>query len=111
MDLGNIGIMGRPKDEYYWNQVDREEDGGLKCKHCGLKFKGGVSRIKAHIDLIEGKGIRICPTSPKCITSSDHSHQDINAITLSQGTTSFYFSFTLISYLNVQCFFNFCQAY
>ncbi|XP_022635783.1 probable disease resistance protein At4g27220 isoform X2 [Vigna radiata var. radiata] len=80
--------MGRPKDEYYWNQVDREEDGGLKCKHCGLKFKGGVSRIKAHIDLIEGKGIRICPTSPKCITSSDHSHQDINAITLSQGVES-----------------------
>ncbi|BAT83144.1 hypothetical protein VIGAN_04024900 [Vigna angularis var. angularis] len=80
--------MGRPKDEYYWNQVDREEDGRLKCKRCEFKFKGGVSRIKAHIDRLEGKGIRICSTSPKDITSSDHSHQDINVITASQVVES-----------------------
>ncbi|KAL9296718.1 hypothetical protein ACSQ67_022614 [Phaseolus vulgaris] len=76
--------MGRPKDEEYWNQVCEEEDGRLKCKHCGVKFRGGVSRIKAHIDRIEGKGIRICSSLPNHITSSNHSQQHINVITTSQ---------------------------
>ncbi|XP_068498544.1 probable disease resistance protein At4g27220 [Phaseolus vulgaris] len=74
--------MGRPKDEEYWNQVSEEEDGRLKCNHCGLKFKGGVSRIKAHVDRIEGKGIRICSFPPNHVTSSNHSH---HVITVSQG--------------------------
>jgi len=73
----NIIIMGRPKDEKYWDEVCVEEDGRLKCKHCGVKFRGGVSRIKAHVDRIQGKGIRICSSLP-------------NDITTSQGTTSFY---------------------
>lgn len=79
--------MGRPKDEKYWDEVSVEEDGRLKCKHCGLKFRGGVSRIKAHIN--GGKGIRTCSSPPNHITSSNH------VITAaSQGTTIFYFSLT-----------------
>ncbi|KAK7374729.1 hypothetical protein VNO80_08166 [Phaseolus coccineus] len=76
--------MGRPKDEEYWNQVSQEEDGRLKCKQCGLKFRGGVSRIKAHVDRTERKGIRICSSPLNHITSSIHSHQHINVITTSQ---------------------------
>ncbi|KAL9297379.1 hypothetical protein ACSQ67_023275 [Phaseolus vulgaris] len=77
--------MGRPKDEEYWNQVCVEEDGRLKCKHCGVKFRGGVSRIKAHVDRIQGKGIRICSSPPyHHVTSSNHSQQHINVITASQ---------------------------
>ncbi|ESW04198.1 hypothetical protein PHAVU_011G074800 [Phaseolus vulgaris] len=76
--------MGRPKDEEYWNQVSVEEDGRLKCKHCGLKFRGGVSRIKAHVDRIQGKGIRICSSLPNHISASNHSQQHINVITTSQ---------------------------
>ena len=90
----NIITMGRPKDEEYWNQVCEEEDGRLKCKHCGVKFRGGFSRIKAHIDRIEGIGIRICSSLPNHITSSNHSQQHINVITTSQGTTILYFSLT-----------------
>ena len=52
--------MGRPKDQHYWNQVTKENNGVLKCKHCGHKFKGGVSRIKAHVDRIQRQGIAVC---------------------------------------------------
>jgi len=94
-------IMGRPKDEKYWDEVCVEEDGRLKCKHCGVKFRGGVSRIKAHVDRIEGKGIRICSSLPNHITSSNHSQQHIDVITASQGTTIHYFSLSCLKVLNV----------
>ena len=93
--------MGRPKDEKYWDEVCVEEDGRLKCKHCGVKFRGGVSRIKAHVDRIEGKGIRICSSLPNHITSSNHSQQHIDVITASQGTTIHYFSLSCLKVLNV----------
>lgn len=61
--------MGRPKDEHYWNLVTKEENGTLKCKQCGLMFKGGVSRIKARVDGIQRTGVRIC-------SSIDHDVQN-----------------------------------
>lgn len=86
--------MGRPKDEHYWNLVTKEENGTLKCKQCGLMFKGGVSRIKAHVDRIKGKGVRICSSidhdhvQNNIIYGSNHSQEAINAMTPLQGTTT-----------------------
>ncbi|KAG5093040.1 hypothetical protein JHK82_051818 [Glycine max] len=88
--------MGRPKDEHYWNQVTKEENGSLKCKQCGLMFKGGVSRIKAHVDRIKGKGVRICSSidhdhvQNNIIYGSNHSQEAINAMTPLQGWASMY---------------------
>ncbi|XP_027927223.1 putative disease resistance protein At4g10780 isoform X2 [Vigna unguiculata] len=70
--------MGRPKHEHYWKKVDKEKDGSLKCKKCGHKFKGGVSRIEAHI---KGTGgIRKCSSPLNDTTSSNHSEQHMNVI-------------------------------
>ncbi|QCE12791.1 disease resistance protein RPS5 [Vigna unguiculata] len=69
--------MGRPKHEHYWKEVDKEKDGKLKCKKCGHKFKGGVSRIRAHIN--GGGGVSKC--SPRNdTTSSNHSEQHMNVM-------------------------------
>jgi len=84
--------MGRPKHDRYWNEVDKEKDGKLKCKKCGHKFKGGVSRIEAHI---KGTGgIRKCSPPLNDTTSSHHSEQHMNVIDTSPGTTIFHFSLT-----------------
>ncbi|XP_027927224.1 disease resistance protein RFL1-like [Vigna unguiculata] len=70
--------MGRPKHDHYWNEVDEEKDGKLKCKKCGHKFKGGVSRIEAHI---KGTGgIRKCSPPLNDTTFSNHSEQHMNVI-------------------------------
>jgi len=93
VDIGNIVIMGRPKHEHYWKEVDKEKDGKLKCKKCGHKFKAGVSRIEAHI---KGTGgIRKCSPPLNDTTSSNHSEQHMNAvIDTSPGTTISHFSLT-----------------
>ena len=52
--------MGRPRDKHYWDQVTKGENDAWKCNHCGKKFKGGVTRIKAHLGKEKGKGIALC---------------------------------------------------
>ncbi|KAG5016815.1 hypothetical protein JHK82_022462 [Glycine max] len=47
----NTKILG-----IFFSLVSKEENGALKCKQCGLKFKGGVSRIKARVDGIQRTG-------------------------------------------------------
>ena len=59
--------MGRPKKEEYWNQVTKLGNNAWKCKHCGRKFKGGASRIKAHVERIEREGIQVCKGSINCV--------------------------------------------
>ena len=48
-------------DNYYWDQVIKEENGRWECKLCNGSFSGGTSRIKAHLDHIKGGGIEPCP--------------------------------------------------
>ncbi|XP_020996896.1 probable disease resistance protein At5g43730 isoform X1 [Arachis duranensis] len=70
--------MGRPKEERYWNQVTKEADRTWKCNRCGRQFSGGVSRIKAHVDRIPGKGISICSASPNDNHLQPQSQQTAN---------------------------------
>ncbi|KAL1322986.1 hypothetical protein HN51_068007 [Arachis hypogaea] len=72
--------MGRPKEERYWNQVTKEADGTWKCNRCGRQFSGGVSRIKAHVDRIPGKGISICSASPDDNHLQPQSQQTANRL-------------------------------
>ncbi|KAL2329715.1 hypothetical protein Fmac_017296 [Flemingia macrophylla] len=49
---------GRPRDDYYWNNV-QEVKGEFKCWRCGHKFgkKPSVTRIRAHVQRIKaGEG-------------------------------------------------------
>ena len=58
--------MGRPKKVKYWNQVTVHGKNSWKCNHCGREFKGGASRIKAHVKGKKGGGIEACKGSINC---------------------------------------------
>ncbi|KAL1361103.1 hypothetical protein AAHE18_04G227600 [Arachis hypogaea] len=86
--------MGRPKEDRYWNEVTEQADGTWKCKRCGDQFSKHISvtRIKAHVDRIPGKGISPCSASlhdnhPQPQTANpmegdgeDHDHEMVDAI-------------------------------
>ncbi|XLV00166.1 hypothetical protein S245_014505 [Arachis hypogaea] len=89
--------MGRPKEERYWNEVTKQADGTWKCNRCESKFSGRISvtRIKAHVDRIPGKGISPCSASlqhnhpqplpqqtanPMEGDGEDHDHEMVDAI-------------------------------
>lgn len=50
--------MGRRKD-LIWKYVE-ESKGGFKCMFCQGVFRGGATRIKAHLAKHSGEGIEIC---------------------------------------------------
>ncbi|KAJ7958539.1 Ubiquitin-like-specific protease [Quillaja saponaria] len=54
------GVGGRPKSQF-WEYVEKLADGRIRCKLCGLAFRGSGSRIKYHLNGIPGKGISRCP--------------------------------------------------
>ncbi|XP_031388912.1 probable disease resistance protein At4g27220 [Punica granatum] len=56
--------MGKPRDKF-WDHAEVMPNEGeakdrWKCKFCHKLFSGGVSRIKAHLGTVEGKGIKVC---------------------------------------------------
>ncbi|TKY64975.1 Disease resistance protein [Spatholobus suberectus] len=87
--------MGRPKgDQRYRNEVTIiEENKEWNCNHCKRTFCGGFSRIKAHLDKIQGKGISIC--SVYCgnegmhnTSSSINPQEAINTLNPLQGSVA-----------------------
>ena len=55
--------MGRQRDQF-WDYVENL-NGGFKCNYCGQNFRGGASRIKAHLAGVPGHDIVACIAVPE----------------------------------------------
>ncbi|KAJ1443056.1 Zinc finger, BED-type [Sesbania bispinosa] len=83
--------MGRPKDVQTWSQVTIVGKNKVKCNHCGDEFKGGVTRIKEHLDTTKQRGRSIHPCSaignriPAAGPSNPQHQSGVNAANPLQG--------------------------
>ena len=68
--------MGRPEDDL-WKYVSKEENNNAwQCSFCQRTFRGGASRIRAHLSGSKGQGISLCLKVPDEVKSKASRHED-----------------------------------
>ena len=76
--------MGRQRDQF-WDYVENL-NGGFKCNYCGQNFRGGASRIKAHLAGVPGHDIAVCNTVPQDVQEKAQATQKKREAQVTHGT-------------------------
>ena len=76
--------MGRQRDQF-WDYVENL-NGGFKCNYCGQDFRGGASRIKAHLAGVPGHDIAVCNAVPQDVQEKAQATQKKREAQVTHGT-------------------------